>query len=844
MPASNQAPFCIASPRFFDVPERIPDADTWFAAARRPAPEGWQRDQVGLSISLRPVSHVLPDQGWKIHIASTLDDTELVIDVAHDFCLAHRIPFKFIRSRAAALAVNSKYWPRNASGKIVVVYPSDPEQLTLTLKQLGAQLRAFTGPYILSDLRYGDGPLFVRYGAFKQIWHRLADGSRVPGIRRPDGETTPDLRHTTFKVPDFVEIPAVIRPFIDEPPGHSDDFPYTLERALHFSNGGGVYLARSDSTGGPVVLREGRPHAGLDGRGRDAVARLRNERDILRAIDGLRCAPRLFEYFTAWEHEFLAVEYIAGRTLLDEIISRYPLVHPEPTDDALSEYTAWVAAMSEKLADAVGHIHSRGVAVSDLHPSNILIGDDGELVIVDFETSRFIDDSSKPGLGAPGFAAPEHFSAEQADRYAMSRVRLMAWLPIVPVIALAPEKTATLVAAAADILPMPGETRTGLLDALEAADAGRPAADRGSELFASGDWPGIRRQLVDGILASASPDRRDRLFPGDPLQFSFGGATLAYGAAGVLMALAAAGEQVPEHLVRWLRDAVRTPGACAGSGLYDGSHGIAYVLDLLGDREAALDVLHRAPRPDPDGRWDLFGGAAGITLNCLHFGRIADDEQLREAALRTGWQVAERILSGRAPGTVRAGLFEGLTGTALMCLHLFDETGHDAYLDAAERALRTDLSSGEQLPDGTFHLRSAHRRLAYLDGGSSGVALVLARYLQRREDDELSTTLAAIHRACQIPFVLHPGLFQGRAGLVAALSDAASDGRCERDAVLTQVRRMGWHAISDGVGLVFPGSGLIRLSTDLATGSAGVLTTLVTVYQQVPISLPHLTSAC
>jgi hypothetical protein len=78
-------------------------------AARRPAPEGWQRDLVGLSISLRPVSHVLPDQGCTIHIASTLDGTELVIDVAHDFCLAHRIPFKFIHSRAAALAGKSKY---------------------------------------------------------------------------------------------------------------------------------------------------------------------------------------------------------------------------------------------------------------------------------------------------------------------------------------------------------------------------------------------------------------------------------------------------------------------------------------------------------------------------------------------------------------------------------------------------------------------------------------------------------------------------------------------------------------------------------------------------------------
>ena len=308
----GQAQYCIAHPRFFDVPERIPDTATWFATSKAPAPDGWVRGQAGLSITLRPKDLQLPDQGWKVHVSATLDDAERVVDVVHDFCVANLIAFKFVRSRAATLALNSKYWPRNASGKLLTLYPRDTEQLTFVLERLGPLLPGVAGPYVLSDLRYGEGPLFVRYGAFKELWHRHPNGSRVPGIRRPDGQTAPDVRGVTFSIPDFVDVPDVIRPFVDAPPGHSDDFPYTFERALHFSNGGGVYAARREGSNDDVVLREARPHAGLDGRGRDAIARLRNERDILQRLSGLSCVPRIFEYVTAWEHEFLALEHVPG----------------------------------------------------------------------------------------------------------------------------------------------------------------------------------------------------------------------------------------------------------------------------------------------------------------------------------------------------------------------------------------------------------------------------------------------------------------------------------------------------------------------------------------------------
>jgi hypothetical protein len=75
------------------------------------------------------------------------------------------IAFKFLRNEPVMVMFNSKSAHRGSSGKLVTIYPADEAQLELVLKELDGILDGVEGPYILSDLRYADGPLFVRYGA-------------------------------------------------------------------------------------------------------------------------------------------------------------------------------------------------------------------------------------------------------------------------------------------------------------------------------------------------------------------------------------------------------------------------------------------------------------------------------------------------------------------------------------------------------------------------------------------------------------------------------------------------------------------------------------------------------
>ena len=54
------------------------------------------------------------------------------------------------------------------------------------------------------------------------------------------------------------------------------------------------------------------------------------------------------------------------------------------------------------------------------------------------------------------------------------------------------------------------------------------------------------------------------------------------------------------------------------------------------------------------------------------------------------------------------------------------------------------------------------------------------------------------------------------------------------------MRRLGWHALVRGGNLVFPGPQLLRLSLDVATGSAGILLALHAVFEDGGSFLPYL----
>jgi hypothetical protein len=97
------------------------------------------------------------------------------------------------------------------------------------------------------------------------------------------------------------------------------------------------------------------------------------------------------------------------------------------------------------------------------------------------------------------------------------------------------------------------------------------------------------------------------------------------------------------------------------------------------------------------------------------------------------------------------------------------------------------------------------------------------------------------------PFVMQAGLWQGRAGTLAALlhvlEPSAGTRRSSDLAVVRHAAAFGWHAVVLDGSIGFLGDQSLRLSTDLATGTAGVLLALDTAFSDRGSALPFFGAA-
>ncbi|MFJ9550576.1 class III lanthionine synthetase LanKC [Streptomyces erythrochromogenes] len=829
------AAYCDADRWFYDAPYRR--AGESYPPALAPVPPGWRSHRSGDWLALRPVGAELPAQGWKIHVSATLDNAESLLSTVYAYCTERNIAFKFIPSRYLLHLRNAKYADRAASGKFITVYPADERQCRRIAEDLDAALGGAAGPYILSDLRWGAGPVHLRYGSFTLRHCYGEDGELVPAVETPDGRLVPDRRGPAFQPPEWLELPAFLEPHLRARSAVTlAGVPFTVERALHFSNGGGVYLGQDSRSGETVVLKEARPHAGLAADGADAVTRLHRERTALERLAGLDCVPAVRGTFTVGDHHFLVLQHLDGKPLNTYFARRHPLIEADPAPEELASYTAWALKIHQRVTEAVDAVHARGVVFNDLHLFNIMVAEDDDsgeprVALLDFEAAAHIDEGLRQTVANPAFVAPAERRGFAVDRYALACLRLALFLPLTSLLVLDRTKAAHLAAVAAEQFPVP---RRFLDEAVEEILSGAPEGLPGDRLPAPagpylpvepGQWPAARTSMTAALRASATPHREDRFVPGDLAQFAtaHGGIGFGHGIAGVLHALAETDAGPWPEAEEWLLERTAEPASGTPLGFYDGLAGTAWTLHRLGHRERALALADRLlHQPWQSAGPDLYGGLAGIGLALDALGTASGESELHTAALRCAELVAD---PGRRPG--RAGLLYGNSGPALLLVRLYERTGDKELLIQAAHALHRDLDRCVTSAFGTLQVNEGWRTMPYLGEGSVGIGMVLDDWLEHGPDERFEQARIEIVRAAQATFYAQPGLMRGAAGMILHLARTTTPGPgTGPGAIARQIDALARHAVPYQGHLAFPGEQMMRLSMDLTTGTAGALLAL------------------
>lgn len=189
---------------------------------------------------------------------------------------------------------------------------------------------------------------------------------------------------------------------------------YRVERVLGQGGMASVYLAHDEQLHRPVAAKV--LHGGL---ARDQVFRERFLREA-RLAAGLS-HPNVVQVFDAGEDDgglYIVMEYVAGRTLADELAADGPL----PPDRAVRLILQACAGLA--------HAHEAGLVHRDVKPHNLLVRPDGTLKVADFGIARAVEAAplTEIGtvLGTAAYLAPEQAAGEEAtaasDVYALGAV--------------------------------------------------------------------------------------------------------------------------------------------------------------------------------------------------------------------------------------------------------------------------------------------------------------------------------------------------------------------------------------------------------------------------------------
>lgn len=194
---------------------------------------------------------------------------------------------------------------------------------------------------------------------------------------------------------------------------------YRILKLLGTGGMGAVYHAHDTVLNREIALKQLQPDPVTGDRPEQIQQQFLREAQSLAALHHPNL-PRVTDYFTAEQEQYLVMDYIAGQSLHDLLRAT---AHGLPEQQVL----AW----ADQLLSALEYIHQHGLIHRDIKPSNIRLTPDGRIFLVDFGLVK-LHDAANPrtislirGIGTPEYAPPEQYDAssahtdERSDIYAL-----------------------------------------------------------------------------------------------------------------------------------------------------------------------------------------------------------------------------------------------------------------------------------------------------------------------------------------------------------------------------------------------------------------------------------------
>lgn len=331
--------------------------------------------------------YALADFGFKIHLSATLQNYKQLLARVLPYLRSKKLTFKYLKTDECIFFNLSDAEDPAESGKLVTIYPKDRQHCLDLLEELYQLIGpAEKGVYILSDRPYKNSSvIFYRYGCIQFNKEYLVQG--VLTLTNPNGEQWQDFQKTYFDLPSWIEdlqAPPVF------PASYLGD-TYQVTEVLHQSNGGNVYKAYHLRLKKWVVIKECRPYIACT-KTQDKQSLREHEWNLSATLQAPM--PSRIEKVQEWIHHYYIYDYVEGVDLADfcNELNLFAYRRQTPAEN-LAKFQTLLRCFKELLT-TIATFHSQGIILHDIHPNNLIVTADFQVVFVDLEHAYY--DKNQP----------------------------------------------------------------------------------------------------------------------------------------------------------------------------------------------------------------------------------------------------------------------------------------------------------------------------------------------------------------------------------------------------------------------------------------------------------------
>lgn len=801
-----------------------------------------------------------PRQGWKIHISSILKESHKMLKIVSDVCFKEKVSFKFLSSEKNFLNRNSKLMNRGYSGKFITCYPKE-SILKSFLDTLEKKLKKYNGPYILSDKKWKQAPIYLRYGVFRPT-QKNENYSKNIEMLTINGKDIKDNRSPNFVVPEGLKKPTFLKNWLNNSDSEDDNdtLPFDISNAIRFTNCGGVYSGKFNEK--KAIIKEGRPFTGIDNNGLYAPDKIRIESQALKKLSFIKEVPQNYWFGKLWEDSFLVSEKIEGVPLNRWVSHNFPIYNKYKKD-----YLKKITTIIKKLITIVKKAHEKNVFHQDIHLGNIIIKSDNHFSLIDWGEAKFDNHKTRQYIAAPGFRYWGEGTPSEIDWYGIYQIAHFMFCPIIVQSDLTSGYSKQTLRAGKNIFEKLNYSNTDIKNYIEIINNLEKKFEFKKVYKSIKPYLGNPRissyNELGKLLLTGIKDVRDkwlthnrhRYFPvhyyGIDKQdgISFSDISIIWALKKLLNSLDVKNinlknilnninnmeKSIIENKVRQLNMKNKKE-----FGLFDGLSGTLWILYELGYKKLSKKYFNYFfdKMLNQNNGYNLYSGLSGILLVGIIFDKkniltYKNSEilknKLNKFALNYNNNPENYIMTGKDPNSSNnpykqnGGLYYGHAGIGWMFAQAYKLYKKEIFKNSLNISINSELKGFELDQIGTLQYSQGQRLLPYLAIGSAGIGILISEYKNYIYNFNYKK-LKKLYDATNSNLCVFPGISNGLAGLKISqkVMNNILSITTSKKIDMSMINDIKKYLIKTKNGVCIAGDSGSRITTDIFSGSAGI----------------------